>query len=725
MKRKNNEAANAPVVIIASKIRRDDPSVDCNDLRDVFVEEGAEVKGELVDGETRMIVTGLNKAEVEDILDDYLADTNCMFGKDYILEDIMAEEEAAMELECDEPLTESCGRKKYQSLVDEDGDIDLSEDAEDEEDLEPLNSDYPGYNDVDIDPDRELAQKAYTALAIAANLGDEIDGRYIEDNAYELIEQMDEDPDSLTNEEYMHYIDILKEVFNDNAADFADFTNMDESVDYEDTEDEAYNDLLDALDELKEAGLDHINFDDEVVLDSVLSADGDNLVVYAINIDGRMDTNVGDVDIDELTDEDDFYTLADIIRDSIDVENDYENDEEPRFEKIRRHGRLEEKKRGCCPKKSVNENVKIVLDDLKKKHIAAKANQKLMNEQLDSTDTNISNKMLVEKVKNALKANQTSLHENVKVNGKSLKNFSNRELKSLYAKLNESKKTLNESKDQKLIDKRVRLMEYIDQELTYRENRLKYIIEDDNSSMSDDELSNLFGPMQDEDSKDESTKKSSDDSDDEEVELSRIEITLKSAEALKDLKDACIEAEIPEEAFECEGLEDEEDPFAEEETSDEEEPKEDSEEKEESTEEETEESDEANESVYYKNISRLFEDDEDNTDNDEQTEEPAEEDSDSEENTEENTDGEESEEETVYKFILTDTDYAVALAKVLDDVYGISKEEFEEMIGGEIVEEDTDKDSEEKSEDEHKEDSKEKTEEDDDEIDPSELFKGL
>ena len=610
MKRKINESAGVPVVIIASKIRKDDPSVDCNDLKDVFVDEGAEVNGEYVDGETRMIVSGLSKAEVKDILDDYLADTNCMFAKDYILEDIIAEEEDAMELECDEPLSESCGRKKYQELVDEDEDLDEDEDIDD---LEPLNSDYPAYEDVDINNDsvdRELVKKAYDALTAVCNLGDNITEEYIDDNAYELIEQMGVDPDDLDDDEYDHYIEILKEVFKDNMSDFADY--------------------------------------------------------------------------DEMDDEFESY------------------------------GHIEEKKRGCCPKKTVNENVKIVLDDLKKKHIAAKANQKLMNEQLNSTIVNVSNKMLVEKTKAALKVNKKSLHENVKVNGKSLKNFSIKELKSLYAKLNESIKNLNESKNQTAFDKRVRLMEYIDQEITYRETRLKYINED--ASISDDELSNLFGPAQGESDKKAEKPDAENNEADEEVELSRIEITLKDADALKDLKDACIEAEIPEDAFDCEGLEDEEDPFE----TEEEESDENSEETKEKPEESEEEGD-ANESIYYRNISRLFEADEEEGEGSEETAvEPAD-DAETEEDSDENS---EEEEEPKYKFILTDTDYTVTLAKVLEDVYGISKEEFEEMIGGEIVEEQPKEDSEEKSDDEHKEDSEEKSEEDD-EIDPSELFKGL
>ena len=62
------------------------------------------------------------------------------------------------------------------------------------------------------------------------------------------------------------------------------------------------------------------------------------------------------------------------------------------------------------------------------------------------------------------------------------------------------------------------------------------------------------------------------------------------------------------------------------------------------------------------------------------------------------------------------------------DEYGISKEEFEEMIGGEIVDEDEESDEEATEEDADKEDKSEDSEDEDkpeDDIDPAELFKGL
>lgn len=161
MKRKINEAFDEPVVIVASKIRRDDATVDCNDLKEVFVDAGAEVDGEYVDGETHMIVRGLSKEEIVDILDDYLADTDCMFAKDYILEDIL-EEKRALKLKSKRALHECGGRQKYQRVIDvEDECEEISEDEEfpkfedvevEDEDMESLNSsDYPDYEEADAE----------------------------------------------------------------------------------------------------------------------------------------------------------------------------------------------------------------------------------------------------------------------------------------------------------------------------------------------------------------------------------------------------------------------------------------------------------------------------------------------------------------------------------------------------------------------------------------------
>ena len=91
---------------------------------------------------------------------------------------------------------------------------------------------------------------------------------------------------------------------------------------------------------------------------------------------------------------------------------------------------------------------------------------------------------------------------------------------------------------------------------------------------------------------------------------------------------------------------------------------------------------------------------------------------------------EDDEEETgSYKLILTDTDYAPQMSDVLQDIWGLTKEEFEEMIGGEIVAADDDEDSsDDKEKKDDSEDKSDKSSDEDDSLedfDPDEIFKDL
>lgn len=488
----------------------------------------------------------------------------------------------------------------------------------------------------------------------------------------------------------------------------------------------------------------------------------------------------------DMTD-DEYEELCNVLLDEWDImcsdenslynEEDYE-DNTPRFEKIKKHHNVLEKKKGCCPKSKLNEklnafnnkqqakldqieaDVKKVLDDINNTTIgvdeARKAFKKLKSENaklakiaknetenysladikgtkkvlntLANVDIEKAKEIknfqasLETKVQECLKANKNTLHENVSINNKSFAKYSVLELKAIYDKQIVSKKVLVEklkSLNESVVDKSLKeklniknqLLELINEELTYRivrERCLKGLNEEMESEISDEELNNLFGASDDTkqekdnttketSSKETSTKENTEEI--EEVELSRIEITVKDKEAAEELKNACIEAGIPEDALEVEGLEE-------------------TEESEEKTE-ESEENKEKNEAYDYKNIrSLLFEDAE------EETEEKSEE-------SEETEESEEKTEETAIKVILTDTDYTEELQTVLNTRYGISNEEFEEKIGGEIVHEN----DEEKSEDDEKATEDNNTEEtankedneksEDKELDPSELFKGL
>jgi hypothetical protein len=310
------------------------------------------------------------------------------------------------------------------------------------------------------------------------------------------------------------------------------------------------------------------------------------------------------------------------------------------------------------------------------------------------------------------------------------------------------------------INKKKQLLEFLDEEITYRTTRMECLskLNEDSAEISDEELANLFGPAQGEDEAsadngdddaesedsneegEENKEGNEDENNDEEVELSRIEITLKDAEAANDLKQACLDADIPEDAFELENVEDE-DAFEEEG----EEPEENSEESlEDSSEENTDEENSeegANESYEFSKYVKMLGEGE--VADEQPVDDVASEESGEEENGAENTEGEgdeenseEEEEDKQPKFILTNTDYASKLAKVLEDVYGISKEEFEDMIGGEIVEEEPKEDeensdedgsenSEESKDEESKDSSEEKKDDEEDELDPSDLFKNL
>ena len=357
-------------------------------------------------------------------------------------------------------------------------------------------------------------------------------------------------------------------------------------------------------------------------------------------------------------------------------------------------------------------------------------------------------KSLKESVFNALNAKKKSLHSKVSVNGQLLESMTNAQVSTLLTKVNAAKNklvnklsnSLNESLNTKNnikneIVKLTKLSNILDEENTYRTYATKYglINEDENQDagnsgeFSEEDLANMFGAGQGEENKsDNETEEKTEEpksedapSEDapqdeesvEEVELARIVITMQDKDAAEDLKASCVNAGIPEDVIEItDDTEDEPEENEEGDTS--------TEDKDEDKADASEESKDTNEGVKYSNLRRLFEADEENSE--EKPEDAPEENSDE-------TDDAEAKNEGHTKFILTNTDYALQLSKVLDDVYGITKEEFEDMIGGEIVEDsDEDDATEDKDSDENTTDADNtegSTEEDT--IDPSELFKGM
>ena len=357
-------------------------------------------------------------------------------------------------------------------------------------------------------------------------------------------------------------------------------------------------------------------------------------------------------------------------------------------------------------------------------------------------------KSLKESVFNALNAKKKSLHGKVSVNGQLLESMTNAQVSTLLTKVNAAKNklvnklsnSLNESLNTKNnikneIVKLTKLSNILDEENTYRTYATKYglINEDENQEagnsgeFSEEDLANMFGAGQGEETKsDNETEEKTEDapsedapSEDapqdeesvEEVELARIVITMQDKDAAEDLKASCVNAGIPEDVIEItDDTEDEPEENEEGETS--------TEDKEDDKTDASEESKDTNEGVKYSNLRRLFE-------ADEETSEEKPEDA-PEENSDETNDGD-AESEGHTKFILTNTDYALQLSKVLDDVYGITKEEFEDMIGGEIVEDSEDEDATEDEDSDENTTDADNTEgsTEEDTIDPSELFKGM
>lgn len=657
------------VKICVSDIRDDDSEMDCNELRDIFIEAGAEVFGShgLKDGKpaTIMTVKGLSEEEVVEILQEFLDNSD----------------------KCDDA-------EAYE--VNDDADDTLHDPDDD-------NYEFPEYDDVDDtlhDPDNDN----------------------YEFPSYEDVETDDLDPE--------------EDALND------DFLNENEDI------------LEDAQEELRDI-LSNLGENDNITFKPKLGLDEANII--SIDSNGDMETEDGDIINAFDLSADDIFTLCDEVKIELDKEAAYpdydeiddEDEELPRFEKIHRGRHLDEKKRGnCCPgTKTINESViNAVLEDL---------NAKALKESKEVEKKN--QKELEKKTLKALTKNKHSLHENVSYNGKSFAKMTLKELKSIYKTVKASvdalsERSLNESvvdtKMVETINKKKQLLEFLDEEITYRTTRMECLnkLNEDSAEISDEELANLFGPAQGEDEPSSDNKDSDegedsndsgeDENNDEEVELSRIEITLKDAEAANDLKQACLDADIPEDAFELENVE-EDSATEDEETSDE-----NSEESEESSEENSEEENSeegANESYEFAKYVKMLGEGEVANEQpvDDVTSEESSEDENGEENTE-NTEGEddkenseEEEEDKQPKFILTNTDYASKLAKVLEDVYGISKEEFEDMIGGEIVEEepkDDEKNSDEEgseNSDESKNDSEEKKDDEEEELDPSDLFKNL
>ena len=488
--------------------------------------------------------------------------------------------------------------------------------------------------------------------------------------------------------------------------------------------------------------------DEDGTLVMVISGDIDIETIEAVfDEDAQVDFNEFVIDDIELIDADTVEVF-----DNKNVKNSMKNS-------------LSEKKKDCCPpapkKKSVMISLseafqgkkvsekKVTLDNVIDSMAGHKLTESAAINALNKAKNEANDYYLMEKlgkdkyklILESLEADKTSIHGNVKVNGKKIEEYTTDELIGLLEKVSRQINTLEEkvgtslnetdtAKHNKELETKKKIQNILDEEISFRE-ALKAIKEDDNSNL---DFKDLNPDTVDKDKKDDESKKDEEKSDeekdskdedkddddknpdeDEEVEIGNIIITLDSKKSAEELKNDLIDAGIPEDVIEIEPVEDS-DEDEDEEKSDDSEDKESKEDSEENSEDET-----PNESVKVKAGKRINEDDSEESDKDEEKDEDKSEDEDSEEDDEEETGS--------YKLILTDTDYAPQMSDVLQDIWGLSKEEFEEMIGGEIVAADDDEDS--SDDKEKKDDSEDKSDDSSDEddsledFDPDEIFKDL
>ena len=359
--------------------------------------------------------------------------------------------------------------------------------------------------------------------------------------------------------------------------------------------------------------------------------------------------------------------------------------------------------------------------------------------------------------------NGTTVHANKKINGKAVCEYSIDELKGLMEKASkqiealEKKLGLNEADDAELTKKIAHFkdaVKMIDEEISFREAK-ELLSEGDgiefkniNPNVSDDdkkkeekkdEEATVEGDGSDEVS-DEDDAESTDDKEteddekeqnpdeDEEVELASIIITLATKDDAEDLKADFIEAGIPEDAIELEEVadDDEEDDTEDGESTEEETDTEDASEE---TAEETEGDKATEESVQFKGVKPLNEDDEDNADDAETTEDDSTEETTDGDETKDDEESEDEEAEKAWKVILVNTDYAKEAKDVLVDMWGMTDEEFNDMIGGDIVddednaEDDGSDESSDNDDDSTKSDDENgESEDDDDDFDPNDIF---
>ena len=586
---------------------------------------------------------------------------------------------------------------------------------------------------------------------------DDVDNYFVYDDADDELDDIESDDDAraaaeddMRDEYGDDYIDEscdddardcaiedMKDEYGDDYIDMDEDYGLDDEGEWIDTEDDDYDDMIPDYDEVDPDDLDALDARDAAYAD--MEDDG----IYDETYEDADEEFAGD---DVLNDSDDEF-------DECMEDSEFECYESLNNRKLRNRRRLLEKKKGCCPpkkgKKLVNlsEALKMSKAGLTTRDIVRSAKKPYLNESIISNAINKAKteprndkkmKLIMKKkeimqlkeslgaekfnmICEAMKSGKKTLYSKKTINGKNITEYSAKELlellntvKSQHTNLMKSYKSLNESATKSTkrelrtaIENKERLMLILDEELTYRLtfkklNKSKAINEDEENP-----LEPLSVDPTDGDDKDDSSDSADNNADttpdnDEEVELSRVVITVANQDAADELKQSLVDAGVPDDAIEFE-------------TDDETDDSEDSDDTDSDTDETSDDTaDETpNESLHYNKFKKLLEDDDPESDKaDDSTDDNAKDGEDSDENSDDNSDDSSDSEDKPIKVVLTNTDYVNDLADVLNNEYGISKEEFEEMIGGQIVDDSEDSDDSDESSDSDDDKSNDESKED-------------
>lgn len=582
---------------------------------------------------------------------------------------------------------------------------------------------------------------------------DDVDNFFVYDDADNELDDVESDDDARAAAE-----DDMRDEYGDDYID--ENYGLDDEGEWIDIDDEDdYDDMIPDYDE--------VDIDNPDALDARDAAYAD-----MEDDDDMYDETYEDAD-DEFADEDSLNDSDDEFDECIE-DSEFECYESVNDRKLRKN--LHEKKRGCCPPKkgkrlvNLSEALKMRKNGLTTKDIVRSAKKPYLNESIINNAINKAKeeprndkklKLIMKKkeiiqlkeslgsekfnmICEAMKSGKKTLYSKKTINGKNITEYSSKELlellntvKKQHTNLMKSYKSLNESATKSTkrelrtaIENKERLMLILDEELTYRLTFKKLNKINENKSVNEDE-ENPLEPLpvdpnggDDSESTDDNADgdnvdsledtDSSEDSDDapdtdEEVELSRVVITVANQDAADELKQSLVDAGVPDDAIEFETDDDTSDDSEDSDTDTDSEADTENNDSDENTDETS------NESLHYNKFKKLLEDENSESDTSDSTDVDDGEDSDV--SADDDTDDSSDNEDKPIKVVLTNTDYVNDLADVLNNEYGISKEEFEDMIGGQIVDDsdnsddstdadssDDSTDSDDKSDDENKED---------------------